>query len=132
MVVEMDVKFLVQFGYATSVESNAIVSATLLNDNYSRKVIRDIPEHIPNNHVPVGSVEWCREFAKVQGKVLYEQSDYPEHFRSLFKRNIRIGLVEELQPGEWTKPTYTKQFPAQIVNDHSPVMYETGETVERI
>jgi hypothetical protein len=89
-----------------------------------------VPVQLPLNYVPVGSVEWCREFAKVQGKVLYEHSDYPEHFKPLFKRNIRLGLIEELKPGVWAKPTYTKLFPGQIVNDHSPVMYDTGEPVE--
>ena len=124
------IHFSIQPEYANSVEAYAIISASLLTDQYTKQVMNYIPDHIPANHVPVGSVEWCREFGVVQGKVLYEHMDYPEHFKELFKRNIRLGLVEELKPGDWTKPTYTKQFPAQIVNDHSPVMYETGEPVE--
>ena len=122
--------FSIQPEYTKSVEAYAIISASLLTDRYTKQVMSYIPDRIPGNYVPVGSVEWCREFSVVQGKVLYEHMDYPEHFKELFKRNIRMGLVEELKPGDWTKPTYTKQFPAQIVNDHSPVMYETWEPVE--
>jgi hypothetical protein len=84
------------------------------NYEYQELGISELQFSDPNS-VPVGSVEFVREFAKVHEIAMpIQDMSYPEELRKYLGRTIRAGQFDEAAPDEFVKPRETKIFDGGI------------------
>ena len=70
--------------------------------------------------VPVGSVEFTREYARCANLVIPKAMYYPEEVSSFFLRQMRETPFAEASVGKFVKPSQNvKAFPASIKKDAS-------------
>ena len=73
------------------------------------------PSQVPSPEVvPIGSVEWTREYADACGIQLRKLSTYPDRLRDFLLRDVRMGAFEDAQPHEFVKPISCKAFTGGI------------------
>ena len=106
-------RFCLQRENRNSVEQRCIRFSSIKFD-YQELGIKELSFSDPNA-VPIGSVEFVREFAKVHGIELPTQDmSYPEQLRKYLGRSIRSGRFDEALPDEFVKPRETKIFDGGI------------------
>jgi len=69
------------------------------------------------SHVPVGSVEFTREYAKHIGINLPEEGLHYDFLEPYMAREIRRGMLSEAGDEEFVKPVRTKRFTGAIKKD---------------
>ena len=67
--------------------------------------------------VPVGSVEYVRKFAELNGIMLPDSDTYPESLRWAMGRNIYSCSFAQVPPDSFCKPQRTKAFTGGIKGD---------------
>jgi hypothetical protein len=72
---------------------------------------------IPQNYIPVGSVEFINKYADNFGIDLPENISYPECLQKYLKRDLRKGIFLDANDYEFVKPQSTKIFTGAIKKD---------------
>ncbi len=100
-------QFVIQREYANSPESRAVYQACLLQGG-------EICSHhvVDRCVVPVGSVEYVREYMASLGIMIPAPLDYPSLLRKWLFRDIRKGLLKTAPRGSFVKPILSKNFEA--------------------
>jgi ATP-grasp domain, R2K clade family 3 len=87
------------------------------------------PDEAPFRYVPVGSVEFTREYCRLMGLGLPKPPFLIDILKEFANRDIRLGTLGEALPHEFVKPLETKLFTGCIkkeldsaVEDRTPVM----------
>ena len=74
----------------------------------------NILNSIPQNYIPVGSVEFIKQYADCFGIDLPKNISYPECLQKYLKRDLRKGIFVDAKNWEFVKPQSTKKFTGVI------------------
>jgi|GEM_PF-1608314 hypothetical protein len=77
----------------------------------------NILDSIPQNYVPVGSVEFIKKYADIFEIDLPKNISYPECLQKYLKRDLRKGVFSDANNWEFVKPQSTKKFTGAIKAD---------------
>lgn len=90
--------------------------------NYPFEKIRTIDRKNRLQYVPVGTVEFVREWCDWMELSLPGCISYEDSLSNLYDRNIRKGQFSEALPYEFVKPCSVKRFTGAIKNTiHQPI-----------
>ena len=120
----MNVEYLLQKEPFLVNEKN-VVKYSLRDYPYQERSMNDLHRFDTEGKtfVPIGSVEFTREFARINGIVIPPANPYPFTLRKHLGRSIRVTTFERASSTDFVKPVaVTKQFNGGI----------KGEIVERV
>ncbi len=101
--------FLTQPGYNTQA-SFAAMSVFGRPYSFSFEELKNAPPGL----VPIGTVEYCREYARLTGITIPEVDTYPEPLRKFLGRDVRCTTFSQAAPHEFVKPVKCKAFTGTI------------------
>ena len=87
--------------------------------------IDDLRTHSQRHMIPVGSVEFTKEFAFMHSIVIPYFSTYPGELIPFLGRKIRTGILEDAADHEFVKPIIVKQFDGAIKKNLDNVNYDS-------
>lgn len=91
----------------------------MMTDEYSvtRKSLDTISELQENIYIPIGSVEFIKEYCDHFGVSIPQFDTYPEELNSFLGRNIELIEKGNVDPNKFVKPISTKQFTGFVGTD---------------
>jgi hypothetical protein len=101
--------FLTQPGYNTQASFAAMVAIGRPH-SYSFDALKNAPAGL----VPIGTVEYCREYARLTGVTIPEVDTYPAPLRKFLGRDVRRTTFSQVGLDEFVKPVKCKAFTGAI------------------
>jgi len=118
--------YLLQLDPGMRDEKSIIINSGL---NYCRSSIDDlviVPD--VNTIIPVGSVEFIRKYASMNGIKLPENDTYPEHLRNWLRRPLSRTVFSSVPVGWFCKPVSIKSFTGAL-KEHIEEYVDPNEEV---
>lgn len=120
MIVSEEITYFLQRGDVLLREKFAIKTLNLssefctYDDIWDKRNKLNILDSIPQNYIPVGSVEFIKQYADIFEIDLPKNISYPECLQKYLKRDLRKGVFVDANNWEFVKPQSTKKFTGAI------------------